>query len=169
MELLLMIDAFKRSSAARITAVIPYYGYARQDRKDKPRVPISSKLVADLLTAAGTGRILTMDLHAAQIQGFFNIPVDNLYAAPIVLTEIRKLPLRDFVIVAPDVGRAKMARVVRDGEETDIPADAVRVGDLVVVRPLFAEEKKKDIRRTEKRAGFFSARDGSCPRQSVNG
>ena len=82
MELLIMIDAFKRSSATRITAVIPYYGYARQDRKDKPRVPISSKLVADLLTAAGTDRILSMDLHAGQIQGFFDIPVDHLYAAP---------------------------------------------------------------------------------------
>ena len=82
MELLVMLDAFKRSSASRITAVIPYYGYARQDRKDKPRVPISAKLVADLLTAAGADRVLTMDLHAAQIQGFFNIPVDHLFAAP---------------------------------------------------------------------------------------
>src|SRR5512145_293745 len=89
MELLVMIDAFKRSSAARITAVIPYYGYARQDRKDKPRVPISAKLVANLLTAAGTNRILSVDLHAGQIQGFFNIPVDHLYAAPVLHEYVR--------------------------------------------------------------------------------
>src|SRR6185436_16135243 len=84
MELLIMLDALKRSSASRITAVIPYYGYARQDRKDKPRVPISAKLVADLLSAAGTDRILTMDLHASQIQGFFDVPVDHLFAAPVI-------------------------------------------------------------------------------------
>ena len=85
MELLVMLDAFKRSSASRITAVIPYYGYARQDRKDKPRVPISAKLVADLLSTAGTDRVLTMDLHAAQIQGFFDVPVDHLFAAPVII------------------------------------------------------------------------------------
>ena len=85
MELLIMIDAFRRSSAARITAVLPYYGYARQDRKDKPRVPISAKLVANLLSAAGTNRVLTMDLHKAQIQGFFDIPVDHLFAAPVII------------------------------------------------------------------------------------
>ena len=89
MELLIMIDAFKRSSAARITAVMPYYGYARQDRKDKPRVPITAKLVADLITAAGADRILCVDLHAAQIQGFFDIPVDHLFAAPVLLDAIR--------------------------------------------------------------------------------
>ena len=90
MELLLMVDALKRASASRITAVIPYYGYARQDRKVQPRVPISAKLVADLITAAGSSRVLTMDLHAAQIQGFFNIPVDNLYASPVLLEYIQK-------------------------------------------------------------------------------
>jgi ribose-phosphate pyrophosphokinase len=110
MELLLMIDAFKRSSATRITAVIPYYGYARQDRKDKPRVPISSKLVADLLTAAGTDRILSMDLHAGQIQGFFNIPVDHLYAMPILIDHLKKMKLPEFTVVSPDAGGVERAR-----------------------------------------------------------
>ncbi len=111
MELLLMIDALKRASAKRITAVIPYYGYARQDRKVQPRVPISAKLVADLITAAGTSRILTVDLHAAQIQGFFNIPVDNLYAAPVFLDYIRKQYDPDgLVIVSPDAGGVERAR-----------------------------------------------------------
>jgi ribose-phosphate pyrophosphokinase len=110
MELLLMIDAFKRSSATRITAVIPYYGYARQDRKDKPRVPISSKLVADLLTAAGTDRILSMDLHAGQIQGFFDIPVDHLYAMPVLIDHLKKMKLPDFTVVSPDAGGVERAR-----------------------------------------------------------
>jgi len=110
MELLIMIDAFKRSSAARITAVIPYYGYARQDRKDKPRVPISSKLVADLLTAAGAERILSMDLHAGQIQGFFDIPVDHLYAAPVLIEYLKKLKLHDLTVVSPDAGGVERAR-----------------------------------------------------------
>ncbi len=110
LELLLMIDAFKRSSAKRITAVIPYYGYARQDRKDKPRVPISSKLVADLLTAAGTSRILTMDLHAAQIQGFFDIPVDHLFAAPVLIDYLRKMRIHDLTLVSPDAGGVERAR-----------------------------------------------------------
>jgi ribose-phosphate pyrophosphokinase len=111
MELLLMVDALKRASARRITAVIPYYGYARQDRKAQPRVPISAKLVADLITAAGTSRILTMDLHTAQIQGFFNIPVDNLYAAPVLLDYVRsKYNLKDLVIVSPDAGGVERAR-----------------------------------------------------------
>jgi ribose-phosphate pyrophosphokinase len=110
MELLLLIDALKRASANRITAVMPYYGYARQDRKVQPRVPISSKLVADLLTAAGANRILTIDLHAAQIQGFFNIPVDHLYAAPVLLDYIKKCKFEDPVIVSPDAGGAERAR-----------------------------------------------------------
>jgi ribose-phosphate pyrophosphokinase len=110
MELLIMIDAFKRSSASRITAVMPYYGYARQDRKDKPRVAISSKLVADLLTAAGADRILTMDLHAGQIQGFFNIPVDHLFAAPVLIDYLQKLKLRDLTVVSPDAGGVERAR-----------------------------------------------------------
>jgi ribose-phosphate pyrophosphokinase len=111
MELLLMVDALKRASAKRITAVIPYYGYARQDRKVQPRVPISAKLVADLITAAGTNRILTMDLHAAQIQGFFNIPVDNLYASPVLLDYIRKKYIsKNLIIVSPDAGGVERAR-----------------------------------------------------------
>lgn len=110
MELLLIIDALKRASAKRITAVIPYYGYARQDRKVQPRVPISSKLVADLLTAAGANRILTIDLHAAQIQGFFNIPVDHLYAAPVLLDYVKKCNFENLVIVSPDAGGVERAR-----------------------------------------------------------
>jgi ribose-phosphate pyrophosphokinase len=111
MELLLMVDALKRASAKRITAVMPYYGYARQDRKVQPRVPISAKLIADLITAAGTSRILTMDLHAAQIQGFFNIPVDNLYASPVLLDYVRqKYSNKKLVIVSPDAGGVERAR-----------------------------------------------------------
>jgi ribose-phosphate pyrophosphokinase len=110
MELLLMIDAFKRASARRITAVMPYYGYARQDKKVAPRVPISAKLVADLLTTAGATRVITMDLHAGQIQGFFNIPVDNLYAAPVLLDYIKKNFDNDLVIVSPDAGGVERAR-----------------------------------------------------------
>jgi ribose-phosphate pyrophosphokinase len=110
MELLVMLDAFKRSSASRLTAVIPYYGYARQDRKDKPRVPISAKLVADLLSAAGTDRILTMDLHAAQIQAFFDVPVDHLFAAPVIMDYVSKLKLPDLTVVSPDAGGVERAR-----------------------------------------------------------
>ena len=110
MELLLMIDAFKRASARRITAVLPYFGYARQDRKDKPRVPISAKLVADLLSTAGASRALTMDLHVPQIQGFFDIPVDHLYAAPVMMGYFQKLHLPDLVVVSPDAGGTERAR-----------------------------------------------------------
>lgn len=111
MELLLMVDALKRASAGRITAVLPYYGYARQDRKVQPRVPISAKLVADLITAAGINRVLTMDLHAAQIQGFFNIPVDNLYAAPVLLDYVHTVySFENLVIVSPDAGGVERAR-----------------------------------------------------------
>ncbi|MFO7644432.1 MAG: ribose-phosphate pyrophosphokinase [Desulfosarcina sp.] len=109
-ELLLMIDALKRASARRITAVIPYYGYARQDKKVAPRVPISAKLVADLLTTAGATRVITMDLHAGQIQGFFNIPVDNLYAAPVLLEYIKSHFNGNLVIVSPDAGGVERAR-----------------------------------------------------------
>ena len=112
MELLILLDAFRRSSASRITAVMPYFGYARQDKKDKPRVPIAAKLMADLLTAAGADRILTMDLHAAQIQGFFNIPVDHLFAAPVILDAIRKIETEELVIVSPDVGGLTRARAI---------------------------------------------------------
>ena len=109
-ELLLMIDAFKRASARRITAVMPYYGYARQDKKVAPRVPISAKLVADLLTTAGATRVITMDLHAGQIQGFFDIPVDNLFAAPVLLSYLKKQFRNDIVIVSPDAGGVERAR-----------------------------------------------------------
>jgi ribose-phosphate pyrophosphokinase len=110
LELLLMIDAMKRASAERITAVIPYYGYARQDRKDEPRVPISAKLIADLIVTAGASRVLTIDLHAEQIQGFFNIPVDHLYATPVLVDYFKKKDLSNVVVVAPDTGRANRAR-----------------------------------------------------------
>lgn len=110
MELLIMIDALKRSSAYRITAVMPYFGYARQDRKDQPRVPITAKLVADLITTAGADRVLTMDLHAGQIQGFFNVPVDHLYALPVLLDYITKKKVSDLVIVSPDAGGVERAR-----------------------------------------------------------
>ena len=110
MELLVMIDAFRRSSAERITAVIPYYGYGRSDKKDRPRVPISAKLVANLITVAGANRLLTMDLHAAQIQGFFDIPVDHLYAAPAFIGYYQEHPLPNLTVVAPDTGGAERAR-----------------------------------------------------------
>jgi ribose-phosphate pyrophosphokinase len=109
-ELCIMIDAFRRSSASRITAVIPYYGYARQDRKDKPRVPISAKLVANLLGAAGANRVLTMDLHKAQIQGFFDIPVDHLFSAPVIIDYIARQHFGELTIVSPDAGGAERAR-----------------------------------------------------------
>jgi ribose-phosphate pyrophosphokinase len=109
MELFIMMDALRRASANRITAVMPFYGYARQDRKDQPRVPITAKLIANLLVAAGANRILTMDLHAQQIMGFFDIPVDHLYAAPVVYEYLRKKQLNDLVVVSPDIGGLKMA------------------------------------------------------------
>src|SRR5216110_1311878 len=108
-ELLIMMDALRRASASRITAVLPFYGYARQDRKDQPRVPITAKLVANLLVAAGANRVLTMDLHAQQIQGFFDIPVDHLYAAPVMYEYLKKKKIPNLVVVSPDVGGLKMA------------------------------------------------------------
>lgn len=110
MELLIMIDALKRASAQRITAVMPFFGYARQDRKDQPRVPITAKLVANLLTISGANRVLTMDLHAGQIQGFFDIPVDHLFAVGVFIEYIQNLKLKNMVVVSPDVGSIKMAR-----------------------------------------------------------
>src|SRR3989338_1248663 len=110
MELLIMIDALRRASARRITAVVPYYGYARQDRKDQPRVPITAKLVANLITTSGADRVLTMDLHAGQIQGFFDIPLDHLYAITVFEPYIRRKRLKSLVVVSPDVGGIKMAR-----------------------------------------------------------
>ena len=110
MELLVMLDAFRRSSAERVTAVVPYYGYGRSDKKDRPRVPIAAKMVANLLTTAGADRILTIDLHAAQIQGFFDIPVDHLYAAPVMIRYYLQSPLPNLTVVAPDTGGAERAR-----------------------------------------------------------
>src|SRR5215216_3243283 len=110
MELLVMLDAFRRSSAERVTAVIPYFGYARSDKKDRPRVPIAAKLVANLIAVAGADRLLTMDLHAAQIQGFFDIPVDHLYAAPAFIGYYQQHPMDNLTVVAPDTGGAERAR-----------------------------------------------------------
>jgi len=119
-ELLLMIDAFKRSSASRITTVIPYFGYSRQDKKVAPRVPISAKLVSDMITLAGANRVITMDLHAGQIQGFFNIPVDNLFAAPVLIDYIRKHFRDDLVIVSPDAGGVERARAFAKRLDADL-------------------------------------------------
>ena len=111
-ELLIMLDCFKRSSASRVTAVLPYYGYARQDKKDRPRVPITAKLVADLISRAGADRVLTMDLHADQIQGFFDVPVDHLFAAPVILEALRELRVPDLIVVSPDAGGVERARAI---------------------------------------------------------
>lgn len=126
MEMFIMIDALRRASASRITAVIPFYGYARQDRKDQPRVPITAKLVANLIVAAGASRVLTMDLHAQQIQGFFDIPVDHLYAAPVIYSYIRSLNLQNPVVVSPDVGGLKMAYAYSQALETELAIVAKR-------------------------------------------
>jgi ribose-phosphate pyrophosphokinase len=120
MELLIMIDALKRASARRITAVIPYYGYARQDRKVRPRVPITAKLVADLIHTAGADRVLCMDLHSGQIQGFFNIPVDNLYSTPLMLDAIERLIGTDLTVVSPDAGGTERARAYAKRLDADL-------------------------------------------------
>ncbi len=125
LELLLFLDAAKRASADRITAVIPYFGYARQDRKDEPRVPISSKLIANLLAVSGASRVLTMDLHAEQIQGFFDIPVDHLYATPVFLDYYRHRNLDDYVVVSPDLGRANRVRGFARRLSKDLPVAIV--------------------------------------------
>ena len=126
MELFIMIDALRRASAARITAVLPFYGYARQDRKDQPRVPITAKLIANLLVASGVNRVLTMDLHAQQIQGFFDIPVDHLYAAPVMYEYLRTKKLNDLVVVSPDVGGLKMAHAYSQTLEASLAIVAKR-------------------------------------------
>ena len=126
MELFIMMDAVRRASATRITAVLPFYGYARQDRKDQPRVPITAKLVANLLVAAGANRILAMDLHAQQIQGFFDIPVDHLYAAPVMYEYLKKKNLKDLVVVSPDVGGLKMAHAYSQTLEGELAIVAKR-------------------------------------------
>ncbi len=126
MELFIMVDALRRASAARITTVLPFYGYAREDRKDPPRVPITAKLVANLLVAAGANRILAMDLHAQQIQGFFDIPVDHLYAAPVMYEYLKKKQLTDLVVVSPDVGGLKMAHAYSQTLEAGLAIVAKR-------------------------------------------
>ena len=126
MELFIMMDALRRASASRITAVLPFYGYARQDRKDQPRVPITAKLVANLLVAAGANRVLTMDLHAQQIQGFFDIPVDHLYAAPVMYEYLRGKDLKELVVVSPDVGGIKMAHAYAQTLGADLAIVAKR-------------------------------------------
>jgi ribose-phosphate pyrophosphokinase len=142
-----MLDAFKRASAKRITAVIPYYGYARQDRKVVPRVPISAKLVADLITTAGASRILTMDLHSGQIQGFFNIPVDNLYATPVLLQHLRKkLNHNEVTIVSPDAGGVERARAIATRLDASLAIiDKRRVGPNVVAEMNIIGEVKDQI------------------------
>jgi ribose-phosphate pyrophosphokinase len=147
MELLLMLDAFKRASAKRITAVIPYYGYARQDRKVVPRVPISAKLVADLITTAGASRVLTVDLHSGQIQGFFNIPVDNLYATPVLLQHLRKqLNHNEVTIVSPDAGGVERARAIATRLDASLAIiDKRRVGPNVVAEMNIIGEVKDQV------------------------
>src|SRR6201987_1018363 len=147
MELLLMLDAFKRASAKRITAVIPYYGYARQDRKVVPRVPISAKLVADLITTAGASRILTVDLHSGQIQGFFNIPVDNLYATPVLLQYLRKrVDSQRLAVVSPDAGGVERARAIATRLDASLAIiDKRRVGPNVVAEMNIIGEVKDQI------------------------
>ena len=126
MEMFIMIDALRRASASRITAVLPFYGYARQDRKDQPRVPITAKLVANLIVAAGANRVLAVDLHAQQIQGFFDIPVDHLYAAPVIYDYLNKKKLKDLVVVSPDVGGLKMAYAYSQHLESELAIIAKR-------------------------------------------
>lgn len=126
MEMFIMMDALRRASASRITAVLPFYGYARQDRKDQPRVPITAKLVANLLVAAGANRVLAMDLHAQQIQGFFDIPVDHLYAAPVMYEYLKKKQIPDLVVVSPDVGGLKMAHAYSQVLESGLAIVAKR-------------------------------------------
>jgi len=147
MELLLLLDAFKRASAKRITAVIPYYGYARQDRKVAPRVPISAKLVADLITTAGASRILTMDLHSGQIQGFFNIPVDNLYATPVLLQYLKgRLNHSEVTIVSPDAGGVERARDFATRLDASLAIiDKRRLGPNVVAEMNIIGEVKDQI------------------------
>ncbi|MBL8149299.1 MAG: ribose-phosphate pyrophosphokinase [Blastocatellia bacterium] len=149
MELLIMLDAFRRSSADRITAVIPYYGYGRKDRKDKPRVPISAKLVANLITAAGANRILTMDLHAGQIQGFFDIPVDHLFAAPVLIDYFTQKPIPKLVVVSPDTGGAERARAYAKRLNAELAlADKRRAKDranVVEVMNIVGEVKGRNV------------------------
>jgi len=147
MELLIMIDALKRASAKRITAVIPFYGYARQDRKDQPRVPITAKLVANLLTVAGAHRVLTMDLHAGQIQGFFDIPLDHLLAAPVFLNYFRKKKIKNLIISTSDIGGIKLAWYFAERLKTElVVVDKKRSGpESVEAMHLIGDVKGKDV------------------------
>lgn len=147
MELLLMIDAARRASAMRITAVIPYFGYARQDRKDQPRVALSAKLVANLISTAGTDRVLTMDLHSASIQGFFDIPLDHLYGSAIFVDSIRKLKSKNTVVVAPDVGSSKRARAYANLLNTELAlVDKKRSGpNKIETVTLIGDVRDKDV------------------------
>jgi len=147
MELLILIDACFLASAERITSVIPYYGYARQDRKDSPRVPITAKLLAKLIEVAGSDRVLTLDLHSTQIQGFFNVQADNLFAAPVLLEHIRSLDLGNLMIVAPDVGSTKMGRAFAKRLNVDLAiVDKRRYGkDATEVMNIIGDVKGKDV------------------------
>lgn len=147
MELLIMIDAFKRASAQRITAVVPYFGYARQDRKDQPRVPITAKLIANLITRAGANRVLTMDLHAGQIQGFFDIPLDHLFSINVFAEYFSKMNIKDVVVVSPDVGGIKMARAYAKKFKADLAiVDKRRVNSIQAeVMNILGEVKNKNV------------------------
>ncbi|MFC2140265.1 ribose-phosphate diphosphokinase [Candidatus Auribacterota bacterium] len=147
MELLIIIDALRRASSATITAVIPYYGYARQDRKDQPRVPITAKLVANLITAAGCDRVVTLDLHAGQIQGFFDIPVDNLYAEPVFVKYFQEKKLENFVVVSPDVGGIKRARGIAKKLQADLAmVDKRRISsESIEVMNIMGDIKDKNV------------------------
>jgi ribose-phosphate pyrophosphokinase len=150
MEMLIMVDAARRASAGRITAVMPFFGYARQDRKDKPRVPITAKLVANLITAAGVNRVVTMDLHAAQIQGFFDIPVDHLYARPVFIKHLRdecEVDMSNLVVVSPDVGGVKNARAYSDvfGADLAIVAKHRVSATKVEAMNVIGDVKGKDV------------------------
>ena len=147
MELLIMLDAFRRSSAKRVTAVIPYYGYARKDRKDRPRVPISSKLIANLITTAGADRVLLFDLHAGQIQGFFDIPADHLFAAPVLVGYFQALELPDLTVVAPDAGGVERARAYAKRLDAELAIidkrrDYERLGEVEVLHVVGDVEKR---------------------------
>jgi ribose-phosphate pyrophosphokinase len=147
MELLVMLDAAKRASARRVTAVLPYFGYARQDRKDQPRAPISAKLVANLITIAGADRALTMDLHSAQIQGFFDIPFDHLYAAPVLIECFAKKAIPNLMVVAPDIGSVKMARAYakRLGAEQGLVDKRRPKPDSVEIMNIIGDVKGKNV------------------------
>lgn len=173
MEMFIMMDAVRRASAMRITAVLPFYGYARQDRKDQPRVPITAKLVANLLVAAGAHRVLTMDLHAQQIQGFFDIPVDHLYAAPVIYDYVRKQKISDLVVVSPDVGGLKMAHAYSQVLGTELAIVAKRrKNDLEVeAMTIIGDVQGKNILLVDdmtETAGTLTAAAGLLKKKGAN-